>query len=202
MELVEGVELWQIGDDAVWVEVARWLAELHERLLPGDYKGVPLARYDPASFMAELARAVEVIGWEPGSVPLAAHRTALAILSDEPEAVVHGDLFPANLLIEAGPPRRIVPVDWELAGRGPAVLDAAMLVASGWSREVREQMAAAYFGHRPPSLWRRHLDAGLLQVAVRFIGAPCGWQPPAAHRTDWIKVAEDASRRLLEGSYG
>ena len=40
---------------------------------------------------------------------------------------------------------RICPVDWELAARGPGLLDLAALSAGRWSDDERDRLARAYF---------------------------------------------------------
>jgi hypothetical protein len=201
LDPVDGVELWQIGNPDVWVDVAGWLAGLHEDLRRADFEGVPLAEYDPVLFDLELESAGEV----PGSVRLA-HPIACHFLEGEPRGVVHGDMYPSNLLIAAeGPPVRVVPLDWEMAGRGPAVLDLAALTAGGWSDDVRDAMAEAYFaraGSHRQADWRPRIDAAVLQVCLRWMGANKGWEPPVDHRQDWTALADQAARRLLDGRRG
>jgi hypothetical protein len=200
IEQVEGVELWQVGDPEVWVQVAAWLAGLHKTLRGADFDDVPLAEYGPGLFEAELERA--------GSVPStirAASSVAQRILAEEPAGVLHGDMYPSNLLVDPGPPLRVIPVDWELAGRGPAVLDLAALASGGWSDDIQPRMAAAYFGRdgdTKPEEWQPRLDAAVLQISLRWLGAPPAWKPPAAHRHDWAGQAERAAVRLLAGAHG
>ncbi len=196
LEQSPAVELWQIGEDSVWVEVAEWLAALHDVLARADFTGVPLVEYGRSMFEMELDRAVGV-----SSKVRAAHEIACRIRDAEPPGIVHGDLYPSNLLVEIGPPLRVTPVDWELVGRGAAVLDLAALVAGGWSKRIQEEMAAAYFrrvGVIRREDWQMRLDAARLQVCLRWLGVPGGWEPPPDHRQDWAAAADWLAEGLLE----
>ena len=85
---------------------------------------------------------------------------------------------------------RIVPVDWELAAAGPAVVDLAALT-TGWSGDEAEAIVAAY-----GEVEHADLMAARLHLAVRWLGWSPGWTPPAEHRRDWLAEAEAAAREL------
>jgi thiamine kinase-like enzyme len=51
-----------------------------------------------------------------------------------------GEYYASNIVV-AG--QRVCPVDWELAGAGPGLLDLAALT-TGWSYADRAAIAAAY----------------------------------------------------------
>jgi hypothetical protein len=199
LERVEAPALWQIGDLSVWVEVARWVAGLHRRLAATDTAEVPLVSHDGALFRAWRERAARA-GAPP--VVLAAHDRASRRLLTLPSVPIHGDLYPSNLLVETGPPLRVWPVDWELLGRGPAVLDLAALV-SGWAPTARETMVRAYREGAGdpvwPCSWDEALDAARLHVCVQWLGAPASWVPPSAHAHDWLGEARHLAGELLAG---
>jgi aminoglycoside phosphotransferase len=184
LEVIDGTPLWQIGDLAVWQEAARWLARLHALPVPDDKA---LVRYDAAHLRKrlELAAATERF----------AERVAerLAAL---PVRLIHGDFYPANILVETGP--RIRVVDWETCGTGPAVLDVAALISGRWNEQEREQILDAYLA-ASPALLRFGVDDLLyarLLLAAQWIGWHDGWSPPPEQRHDWHAEFVELSERL------
>ncbi|MDQ1489140.1 MAG: hypothetical protein QOJ23_1654 [Actinomycetota bacterium] len=209
IERVPGVELWQIGELDVWVRVAAWVARMHHQLAASVPSGhpvsgagrregpsragrVPLLVHDARLFAAWRKRAAAA--GAPGAV-LAAHRRATERLLTIPPTVVHGELYPSNILVRmVGFRLDVWPVDWELAGLGPAVLDVAALTAGGWAQPEREAMARAYFdaAGRPADSWtvfRGDLDAARLHLCVQWLGWAPGWTPPAEHAHGWLEEA-------------
>jgi aminoglycoside phosphotransferase len=173
LEAIEGTPLWQVGDLAVWQEAARWLARLHAVPVPDSEA---LVRYDAAHLRQrlELAEAAK-----PYAERVAERLAALPI------RLIHGDFYPANILVDAGP--RIRVVDWETCGTGPAVLDVAALISGRWSEQERERILEAYLASSPPLL-RLGVDDLLyarLLLAAQWIGWHDGWSPPPEQRHDW-----------------
>jgi len=109
-----------------------------------------------------------------------------------PQAFVHGELYPANVLVERAEegPARIAPVDWELAGTGPYALDLAAL-ASGWSGEDRLAICRAFHRQLPPggrpalAELMAAVDLCRLALALQWIGWSADWVAPEAQRHDW-----------------
>jgi hypothetical protein len=174
IEKVTGVPLYQV-ELAQWDEAARWLARLHER-----FAGLPaadyLARYDRSFF--EL--------WpERAEVDLPGYDAAVNRLARLPTTLVHGDLYPSNMLIG---PDRVCAIDWELAGIGPGVLDLAALTLGLADADV-ERLAQAYRNAlaRPPdaSEFAADLDCARLHLAVQWLGWSPDWTPPPEHAHDW-----------------
>jgi hypothetical protein len=142
-QLVEGAEsLWQYCEarpsfpPSVGPLVGRALAELHRSCRAAELAG--------DARLQMLPRAAPFILWahKPGPEILAtispANYRTLAILQNEgelarhldrlrkdwrAEALVHGDVKSDNLLVVAGPPERLVLVDWELAHFGDPAWD-------------------------------------------------------------------------------
>jgi aminoglycoside/choline kinase family phosphotransferase len=184
LELVDGTPLWQIGDLAVWQEAARWLARLHALPVPDDKA---LVRYDAAHLQErlELTPATQRF----------ANRVA-GRLAALPVRLIHGDFYPANILVETGP--RIRVVDWETCGTGPAVLDVAALISGRWSEQQREQILDAYLA-ASPGLLRLGVDDLLyarLLLAAQWIGWHDRWRPPPEQRHDWHRELVELSERL------
>jgi thiamine kinase-like enzyme len=84
----------------------------------------------------------------------------------------------------------VAPVDWEMAGIGPGVLDVAALL-SGWGDEQRSAIVAGY-GVVPAEA----LAAARLHIAMQWLGWSPGWTPPPEHARDWLAEALGAAREL------
>jgi phosphotransferase family enzyme len=184
LEVIEGTPLWQVGDLAVWQEAARWLARLHAAPVPDDDA---LVRYDAVHLRKRLELAA---GTERFAERVAERLAAL------PARLIHGDFYPANILVETGP--RIRVVDWETCGTGPAVLDVAALISGRWSEQERERILDAYLAASPPRL-RLGVDDLLyarLLLAAQWIGWHDGWSPPPEQRHDWHAELAELSARL------
>jgi Ser/Thr protein kinase RdoA (MazF antagonist) len=201
LDAVDGVPLWQRGDLASWRAAARWLSRLHAGGPPAGARH--LLRYDAPYLRPWLSRAVAVT--PPGVLDdvAAVWDQVVSELAAWPATLVHGEFYPSNILV-AGTPRtpRVHPVDWEMAGVGPGILDLAALVSGRWSAAEREQMARAY--HRAlPSAGRpawpaltRALTHARLHVAVRWLGCSPAWTPPPAHAHDWLGEARTLAREV------
>lgn len=199
LERVDAPVLWQVGDISVWTSVARWVARLHEALAGADTTRVPLLVYDAGLFGAWRERAAEAGVPDP---VLAAHEHAAELLASLPPAVLHGDLYPSNLLVSGAPRFEVWPVDWELMGRGPAVLDVAALTSGRWRPERREALVEAYrqASNAPPfgGEWDAAFDAARLHLCVQWLGMPAGWVPPPWEAHDWADEATRLAERFWE----
>lgn len=178
---VPGAPLWQSDGPGDWCATAAWLARAHASLAPLATR-LPRLDHDP-----DLARAV---GRCPPVAALAdAHARAVHVLSTAPPTVVHGELFPSNVLVHDGVP---CVVDWETAGSGAGLLDLAALCA-GWGPVEASRLAQAYGGDLAL------LPAARLVVAVRWLGEPRA-EPDAAGGyaagTDWEAEAHAAAAHL------
>jgi Ser/Thr protein kinase RdoA (MazF antagonist) len=192
LEAVDGVPLWQAEGLGPWEEAARWLGRLHRR--PAPAARPPLVHYDAALLGRWLGRA-QRLGADGALDPIAAvWDRVIARLAAWPAAFVHGDFYPQNVLVDRG---RIRPVDWELAGVGPGLLDLAALTSGGWSASERRRLVAAYARAFRTAASRTAdtddlsdaLDHARLLVAVQWLGWSEGWSPPAEHAHDWLADA-------------
>lgn len=199
LEAVAGRPLWQEGAFGAWAAAARWLGDLHGRGAPPP--SAHLLAYDDAHLHAVLAAALA--GDHAAALPgvAAGWEQVVGRLRAWPRALVHGDFYASNVLV--GPGLRVRPVDWELAGTGPGVLDLAALTAGGWTAGERRRMALAYHAAWGPAAARLPVPALLdvleharLVVAVGWLGRPAGWAPPPEHEQDWRATALDAAQRL------
>lgn len=211
IEKVPGVELWQIGDLRAWVEVARWLARFHEARLDRELAPAVLDRlltYD-ASFYAEWPeRALRFAG--PAQREAIAsldrrHEALVARLESLPRRFIHGEFFASNILVVTGPDTtRVAPIDWEMSGIGPAVLDLAALI-EGWRDAEQRILIAAYRNalrqepsdrHPDPETFAELVDCARLHLCLRWLGWAADWKPPAEHRRDWLGTALELAARL------
>jgi Ser/Thr protein kinase RdoA (MazF antagonist) len=209
LERVSGVPLWQIGDLATWCRAAAWVGRFHASVTAAEASSVAgLARYDESYFARWPGRARALLAatdaGERLERVLEGYDSVVHALARLPRGFVHGDLYPSNVLVDVAS-RRIAPVDWELAGIGPTVLDLAALVAGAWEDAEREQLVDAYLGALPADARpdRRALRIDLaraeLHLCIQWLGWAAGWEPPAEHTHDWIAIAERARARIDAG---
>jgi aminoglycoside phosphotransferase (APT) family kinase protein len=198
LERVRGARLDQIGAPADWRAVAAWLALAHERLAeavssagrwPPPWRAPDVAALTAAVVDASRRRRIAAL-----AVPLAAARERLAGAA---QVVIHGELYPANVLIgEAG---RVCVLDWETIARGPALLDLATLTAGRWEDRA-EPLAEAYhhaLQDPPPGAeLLADLDACRLLVAADQLAVPADWTPPPEQARDWLADAELIAERM------
>ncbi len=185
IEKVPGVELWQLGDMEPWTDAARWLVRLHTHFVDRPPRGQHLLRYDVDYFRIWPDRAKRRHP-ELGKA-LRGYERIINLLAGLPGTLVHGEFYASNIIV-AG--RRIAPVDWEMAGIGPGVLDLAAL-ATGWSEEARAAIVGAY-GAVPHDV----LNAAYLHLALQWLGWSRSWTPPPEHAHDWLSEAIQAAERL------
>lgn len=202
LERIDGEVLTDVGEVSVWCEAAAWAGRLGSTTNPG---AGPLLHRDGSWHEHWIDAAIAVLG-EGGprdrhtATALARNRAALVgRLLSLPQAFVHGELYPANVIVErtAVGSARIAPVDWELAGTGPYALDLAALL-SGWEGKERSAIRDAFhqaLGSRRPGLAELidAVDLCQLALALQWIGWSPGWEPPRAQRHDW---RGDAARLL------
>jgi aminoglycoside phosphotransferase (APT) family kinase protein len=203
IEWVEGRELYQVGDRAIWARVAAWLAEAHASLSPELELHVAaghLRQSNAPALRRWIGRAREFAAAEGRSEPGARflawlegrYDPVVEALLEMPKTVIHGDFCAANVLVAGdGDALRVAPVDWESAAAGPALIDLAALISGEWTGADRERLVAAYAtvpGALPFS--SKQLDAARLHLAVQWLGwAPPAWAPPREQRHDWLADA-------------
>jgi thiamine kinase-like enzyme len=207
VEWVDGRELYKVGELELWQEVARWLARFHHRFA-ADHAQLEdrcrLLHRDASSYRRWMSRAREFSRLPGGpsrrTVDWLAERQEIVIeaLRALPQTVIHGEFYASNVLIDDRPAApRIAPIDWELAGTGPGVLDLAALV-SGWPAPDRQALFSAYAtaaeSCRPAP---DSLEFARLQTAIQWLGwAPPEWRPPPSQRRDWESEAVEIAEGL------
>lgn len=138
LEDVGETTLDQEGEEA-WLAAARWLAEMHGTYLGRgeELRALGCLGEHDADYYRLIARAARGHLAEAGArwaLPrfdelTAGFGAAVAYLAALPRTLVHGDIFPGNLLVRPGPSIR--PVDWESASVGLGAWDLARLL-DGW----------------------------------------------------------------------
>lgn len=113
--------------------------------------------------------------------------------------MIHGEFYASNVLIAGDEASlRVAPVDWEMAARGPGLVDLVALTSGDWDEAERSSIVAAY-GDVPDvsSFSDRQLDLARLHLAVQWLGwAPSSWVPPEGQRHDWLGEALALAKKL------
>jgi hypothetical protein len=219
LEKVAGDELYKVGDFEVWLDVARWLANMQASLREVADKqqhSCQLNTFGEATYEAWNERACKCL-----NQGRAAHRSALEgsqlqwlvnrcrdafrRLVELPPTFLHGEFYASNILVDRSiPGLRICAVDWETAALGPGLVDVAALVAGNWPEARREQLACAYLEALPASqnVWKacddmmHDLRCCRLLQAIRWLGWSSEWLPPPEHRFDWLGEAVQMARTI------
>jgi aminoglycoside phosphotransferase (APT) family kinase protein len=113
--------------------------------------------------------------------------------------IVHGEFYPANILVEGG---SIIPVDWQSAAVGPGEIDVASLIEGWGDGGVVAECLLAYERSRwpqgAPASFRRNLHLARAYWPLRWLGDDPTWSlsPKRAHYFERLK---DAARLLETG---
>jgi hypothetical protein len=220
LEAVEGPPLGEIGDMEVWREAARWLARFHARAARiGGHRG-PVIIHDSRLHRGWLRRAMALTHEQmrradsSGGATRArlaalaeiavAHAAAADAVSNLSRGFIHGEFYPSNILVENDGSPRVRPVDWEMAGWGPYLLDVASLTAGRLTADERADLEEAYRlqavteGLPMPgdARFRRELAICRLLQAVQWLGWGRDWTPPREHHNDWLQEALGCAQQL------
>lgn len=210
LEKVAGNPLAKTGEFSIWLNAARWLADLHCRLAEvtahpqiaanllhynEDFYNVWIGRAEQLSQLrADCPNNGHSVIWR-----LAAQcRRAVRKICALPQTFIHGEFYPSNILISKDDNRiRISPIDWETAAIGPGLLDLAALVAGKWTDEQKTRIALAYYEALDPAIqpydsygeFCQALRRCRLFMAVKWLGWSSDWLAPDEHRCDWLAEA-------------
>jgi hypothetical protein len=215
LERASETELHNMGDLTAWLQVARWLAGMHDTLAEPAREqawcqAAHLLRYDGDFLRLWMKRALEYRGRaSSGDRPRLEwladrHARAVDCLETLPATFIHGEFYASNILVwEVGAGLRVRPIDWEMAAVGPGLLDVAALAAGAWTEEQKNAIALAYRDALVTQEgWPLPADAFLeafrccrLHVAVQWMGWSAEWTPPVDFAQDWLGEA----LRLAEG---
>ena len=218
LEKVQGRELYQIGEFETWQTVARWLAEFHGHFTKHDnrlMKMAPFLRYDAAYYRRWTKRAYAFANRDHTAQQRMA-KTALAWVAERyekvieqlvalPSAFIHGEFYSSNVLVQDETNGvRVCPVDWEMAGSGPGLLDLAALSSGKWSDKQKIALALAYYEAQTPTRCQPiSFDEFLislyhcrLHIAMQWLGWAPNWSPPAENAHDWLGEALELAEKL------
>jgi Phosphotransferase enzyme family len=208
VEKVEGRELYQVGELEQWELAAHWLALMHARFADEVERHLAearLVRHDRGYYTSWMKRAREYAPPERRRALdwlATRYEGVVERLASLPATVIHGEFYASNVLVADG--GRVAPVDWEIAGAGPGLVDLAALV-TGWGPRERAALARAYENAGRASAAPGIEGAGAgealelcrLHLAVQRLGwAPPGWSPPVEHRRDWFAEALQIAEEL------
>jgi thiamine kinase-like enzyme len=141
---LEDVGEWTLnkGDKDDWIEAVRWLADMHGQFLgkEEELKSLDcLSRQDRNFFLmlaGDARRNLEMAGNKSAldhfDNLMNDYEGLLEELVQIPRTLVHGDIFPNNIMVQDG--HRIRPIDWEGAAIGPPALDLVRLL-DGWGSD-------------------------------------------------------------------
>lgn len=213
LERVSPSLLWQMGDFEIWKRVAGWLAGMHtylsERLAgKGTIQPEHVLKYDELYYRRWIDRAKCYIRLGDSSTERAAAKAidwiwqrydgVVERLRQLPVTLIHGEFYPANVMVDTERGNlRICPVDWEMAGLGPGLMDLSALSSGGWSTEQKESIAFAYLHALPevPAIWKDRarfladLDHCRLHQAIVLLGWSEKWEAPPEHAQNWLAEA-------------
>ena len=200
LERIKGIELHQFGEIEVWCAAARWLANFHTRFAGSDLR-LPdsLLVQEPHSDLRWLRRALAFHtaddlseGTRALNRVAATYDLLMGRLAMQPRTLLHGEFYSTNILIEQSDKPHVVPVDWENAAIGPALLDLAALIAGPWPETGRLAIIRAYHEALPEhaatefTRFLEDLAWCRLRLAIQWLGWSPTWQPPAEKHHNWL----------------
>jgi aminoglycoside phosphotransferase len=198
LERVPGIPLVEIGDRTRWLDAMRWLARFHAHgPKPVDTPSVPLLRHDERFYRTWMDRARQFVPDERLRWVADHYDAVVERLLAQPRVFIHGECYASNVLVD-GP--RVCPIDWEMAGVGPALVDVAAIVSGpGWDDAAVMAMLGTYraeLGGQVDAELLADLDACRVYLAIQWLGWSPSWAPPAERAHDWLSVAVAAIERL------
>ncbi|HEY8536148.1 MAG TPA: phosphotransferase, partial [Vicinamibacterales bacterium] len=144
VDRIDGLQLCDVGDAAVWEAAARWLGRLHVRLRARASRAaargeVPLLVCDRQLHLGLLQQALVNVRKSERSGPrrraferlVPRYEAIVSALAERPATFLHGECYPSNVLVDDD--GTIRPVDWEMAALGPGAFDVAALTSGDWS---------------------------------------------------------------------
>jgi aminoglycoside phosphotransferase (APT) family kinase protein len=206
LERVDGPVLWQVGEPDVWDDVMRVTAVAHRRLAPFAAKPpAPLLHHDAAYYARWTERGEAATAHAAPArrsrllAVLTVHAELAPALVALPRGIVHGELFPSNVVVGTGDGgrRRICLIDWEMAAVGAPALDVAALT-TGWAEPRRTELIGTYAERAglDPAATAAQVALCELHLCVRMLAWSPGWRPPAEHERDWLARAEELAAEV------
>jgi aminoglycoside phosphotransferase (APT) family kinase protein len=138
-----------------WIAAAGWLGRLHDRFAHGaDPIHVidVLLTHDASFFRSTAQRAVSAVATASPALAdrlfelVCRYDACVDVMANQPQTLVHGAFKPRHVLVDdISEPRRLCPIDWELAATGSNLYDLAFL-AHGVEPPALDRLIDAY-GH-------------------------------------------------------
>jgi aminoglycoside phosphotransferase (APT) family kinase protein len=156
--------------DAV-TALGRW----HKRHEGAEWKLGQLNRYD-RRHLELWARKAERLsrGSLRGAFDSSTIERTIQRLADARRTLIHGELFPANVLLGGG---TLWFIDWESAGVGAGELDLAALTSGSWHESVVTELEDLYASSRwpqgAPGLFRATMAAARVYIFVTIAWHAC-----------------------------
>jgi hypothetical protein len=215
LERVNGLQLSHVGTFAAWEQTAAWIGRFHRSFSAARAEQLVqrsnLLVYDEQFYWRWLHRAQRFADCrsQRREIDRIARRYAVVVkrLMSLPRTVIHGELYACNVLVSKKRRAvRICPVDWEMVGFGPSLIDLASLTA-GWAARPQRALARAYLaatadGKRSPRRmliprqFSADLDCCRLHLAITMLGWSDNWTPPPQHARNWLAEATRIADRL------
>ena len=212
LEFVEG-ELLRDCSFEVWPAAAAWLGRLHgcfvgqrDRLRACGF----LVRHDADFFVLAVERALRALSGLSDALArrlaavLEGYDPILAVLSRDPETLVHGSYRPQNVLVvQSSEPPRICPTDWELAAFGRSAYDLAF-VCDGFRPPRLDALFDAYEREaessglpvRDRDELGHEVDCFRLHKKINSLGHVRQWKRPAKTAEKVVAAAEELAGTL------
>jgi serine/threonine protein kinase len=210
-----GEDTLKHGDHEDWTAAIRLLAQIHGTYLGRDdeLRGLDCLGEQAVDYYHEIAgRARRHIGLSGDRQGLARfdalmrrYGNLVADLVRQPRTLVHGDIFPDNLLLQPGPTVRLI--DWESAAIGLGAWDLVRLL-DGWGSD-RADFAKAYqeeLGRLTGTVVDR-AAFGWTLTACAIVNSlwHLGWEADACRDpefVDWLLKELEATWQQLERETG
>jgi len=219
IETVAGDELWKVGEFATWEATARWLAGMHRKFAARNGLAVQsehwlkynadyyrLWRRRAQQFFARSTAPRRAIDRQTFARLTANYERVVERLAALPTTFIHGEFYASNVLIgRDGAELRVCPIDWEMAGLGPGLVDLAALVSGRWNDAERNALACAYHtalteagdpAPPPQEQFLKAIDDCRLHLAVQWLGWSDNWNPPPEHAQDWMAEALQLAEKV------
>jgi Phosphotransferase enzyme family len=212
LEFVDGDPLRDCSFEH-WLAAAAWLGRMHGRFA-GQRAWLQrcgfLLRHDADFFVDKAERALRAVSALSGMLAqrlaavLDGYNSVLAVLTRDPETLVHGSYRPHNVLVvRSSEPPRICPTDWELAAFGRPAYDLAFL-CDGFRPSRLDALFDAY-GHETERSGapgngkdelRYEVDCFRLHKAISSLGHSHQWKHPAETAAKVLATAEELAETL------
>ena len=100
-----------------------------------------------------------------------------------PRTLLHGEFYASNVIVAD---ERVCPIDWEMAARGPGLIDLAALISGKWTEDQKAELANEYQSVNDVKDFDESLNLCRLHLAVQWLGWAEKWSPPKEHTVDWV----------------